>query len=204
MVAIATSVAACSADIHRLATPTGAEVKGLACVFSRLSPRGAIRLTRSLHSTITHGDRDRAMFELVAVLDPVGPLARQVAPFLLGLKTHTLVAYRVFLLPASPSTTLDLQTLSGRFFPAKVAFGEDQRELPHAVDFAGLPEGAVLDVKAFVPKTGEEFSGPGGKGGESVKVVASEGGPQVVLFSSAGEEQEAAGEEKAQHVRDEL
>ncbi|TNY21400.1 Proteophosphoglycan ppg4, partial [Rhodotorula diobovata] len=184
MVAIATSVAACSADIHRLATPTGAEVKGLA--------------------TITHGDRDRAMFELVAVLDPVGPLARQVAPFLLGLKTHTLVAYRVFLLPASPSTTLDLQTLSGRFFPAKVAFGEDQRELPHAVDFAGLPEGAVLDVKAFVPKTGEEFSGPGGKGGESVKVVASEGGPQVVLFSSAGEEQEAAGEEKAQHVRDEL
>ncbi|KPV76430.1 uncharacterized protein RHOBADRAFT_52440 [Rhodotorula graminis WP1] len=187
MVAIATSVAASSAGTTRMATPRGAAVKGLA--------------------SITHGNRDRAMFEFVAVLDPLGPLARQVAPLLLGLRSHTLVSYRVFLLPASASTTVDLKTLSGRSFPAKIQFGEDQHERAPSVDFAGLPEGAVLDVKAFVPQTREEFSGPGGKGGESVRVVGrgEEGKPQVVLFSSAGEEKEVeAVEDKAQHVRDEL
>ena len=35
------------------------------------------------------------MYEFVAVLDPLGPLARQVAPFLLGLRSHTLVSYRI-------------------------------------------------------------------------------------------------------------
>jgi len=147
------------------------------------------------------------MYEFVAVLDPLGPLARQVAPFLLGLRSHTLVSYRIFLLPASAHTTVDLTTLSGRSFPAKVQFGEDQHERAPSVDFAGLPEGAVVDIKAFVPQTREEFSGPGGKGGESVRIGGGgeEGKPQVVVFTSAGEEKEVEEvEEKAQHVRDEL
>ncbi|GAA5852391.1 hypothetical protein JCM9279_001186 [Rhodotorula babjevae] len=189
MVTIATSVAAGAAGTKRMATPQGDAVKGLA--------------------SITHSNRDHAMYEIVAVLDPLGPLARQVAPFLVGLRSHTLVSYRVFLLPASTHTAVDLKTLSGRSFPAKVQFDEDQHERAPSVDFAGLPEGAVLDVKAYVPQTGVEFSGPGGKGGESVKVVdgGEEGKPQVVLFSSAGEEKEVEEEvveEKAQHVRDEL
>ncbi|GAA6054209.1 hypothetical protein JCM3770_001393 [Rhodotorula araucariae] len=182
MVAVATSIAAGSADIHRQAAPTSVETKGLA--------------------TIVHGSREKAMFEIVAVLDPLGPLARQVAPFLQGLKAHTLVSYHVHLLPASASSHVDLATLSGRWFPSRTVFGEDQAEAPHSVDFTGLPVGAVLDVKAYVPKTGEQFPGPGGKGGESVKIDDEN---QVVVFTSAGKGA-AAQEEKGErpHVRDEL
>ncbi|BGP38538.1 killer toxin resistant protein [Rhodotorula kratochvilovae] len=182
MVAVATSIAAGAADIHRQAVPTTTETKGLA--------------------TIVHGNRDKAMFDIVAVLDPLSPFARQVAPFLQGLKSHTLVSYRVYLLPASSSSHVDLATLSGRWFPARTVFGADQGVAPHSVDFVGLPAGAVLDVKAYVPATGEQFSGPGGKGGESVKIGEAD---HVVVFTSAGEgaaAQEAQGEKA--HVRDEL
>lgn len=110
-----------------------------------------------------------------------------------------LFAVKAYLLPSASSTKPDFTTLSGRPFPVETLFDDNDTETVPRVTFAGLPEGAVLDVKVFDGKTGEALAGPGGQGGETVVV---EKDAKEVVF---GQVVEVKSEEDVKaHVRDEL
>lgn len=126
-------------------------------------------------------------------MNPVSPFARQVAPVLESLKAHRFVHERVYLIPAA-EPELELSKLTARSFPVEIDIQEeDQSERPPAAVFRGLPEGAILDVKAFTLE-GEEIPGPGGLGGESVRA------PGQARFGAVSGGIKAGHE----HVRDEL
>jgi hypothetical protein len=148
---------------------------------------------RNRCSTFTHGNSTNSLFDVVAIVNPVSPFARQVAPVLESLKAHQFVHQRVYLIPAV-EPKLELAKLTARSFPLEINIDEDQSERPPSAIFRGLPEGAVLDVKAFTLE-GEEIPGPGGLGGESVRA------PGKVRFGAVGSNEIPEGHE---HVRDEL
>ncbi|GAA5974262.1 hypothetical protein JCM11641_003363 [Rhodosporidiobolus odoratus] len=182
-------------------------VIGAAGIARRLPLRDDLK---SLH-TFAVGDPSRSMFSLTATLDPLSPTARAVVPILHSLSSLPLAQTRIYLLPSTLSQ-LDLTTLSGRSFPITPLFSEeDESEAKPFVRLGqGLPIGAgvVLDVKAFLP-SGEVLSGPGGEGGETVKLEPGQEGERVikeVVFTKVkvpgvgGAEVQKLGE----HVRDEL
>ncbi|PRQ78060.1 hypothetical protein AAT19DRAFT_9128 [Rhodotorula toruloides] len=148
---------------------------------------------------LVHGEPSHALFLFTAVFDPLSPFGRTVAPILETVRTMPLFAVKAYLLPSASSTKPDFTTLSGRPFPVETLFDDNDTETVPRVTFAGLPEGAVLDVKVFDGKTGEALAGPGGQGGETVVV---EKDAKEVVF---GQVVEVKSEEDVKaHVRDEL
>ncbi|GAA5976038.1 hypothetical protein JCM10908_005365 [Rhodotorula pacifica] len=139
-----------------------------------------------------HGNTTNSLFDFVAVVNPLSPFAREVAPLLQSFKTNAYVSSRVYLIP-SADPKLELTKLFAKSFPLEIGINEDQSENPPSAVFRGLPEGTILDVKAF-PLEGEEIPGPGGLGGESVRAPGEARFGVVPVATPVDDE----------HVRDEL
>ncbi|GAA6037240.1 hypothetical protein JCM8097_008638 [Rhodosporidiobolus ruineniae] len=156
--------------------------------------------------SFSFGNPTTSLYTFTAVLDPLSPFARDALPLLHSLKDFAALSHiKVYLLPPSSSsvTKLDLATYHGRAFPFTLHFDDETGALlrPSVQVARGLPVGATLDVRARLTETGEELAGPGGKGGESVK-IEEEGEVKEVVFAKVGA---ATKEKKAEeHVRDEL
>lgn len=153
-------------------------------------------LTLAFHSLIEVGTPDRSVLTLTAILDPLSPFARSAAPVLQQLSSLPLTHIKIYLISTKLSS-VDLPTLSGRVFRTRTKFEADRSDVQPAVRFA-LPVGAVVDVKAT--RGGEELAGPGGQGGETVKV---EEGVKKVVFAKV-EVVSAKQQKKEGHARDEL
>ncbi|KAL7343033.1 Proteophosphoglycan ppg4 [Rhodotorula toruloides] len=148
---------------------------------------------------LVHGELSHALFLVTAVLDPLSPFGRTVAPILETIRTMPLFAIKAYLLPSASSTKPDFNVLSGRPFPVETLFDDNNTETVPRVTFAGLPEGAVLDVKVYDGKTGEVLAGPGGQGGETI--IVEKDAKEVVYGQVVEVESE---EDVKAHVRDEL
>ncbi|GAA5855799.1 hypothetical protein JCM8547_000360 [Rhodosporidiobolus lusitaniae] len=146
------------------------------------------------------GTANRTTLTITAVLDPLSPFGRAIAPLLEQLSALPLTHLKVYLKPSTLSS-VDLTTLSGRAFAVRTQFDNFAQEVKPVVNLAcGLPAGVVLEnVRATLPG-GEELAGPGGPGGETVK-VEKEGQVKEIVFAKV----EVKGAKKAEgHVRDEL
>ncbi|BGP14496.1 hypothetical protein JCM10213_003082 [Rhodosporidiobolus nylandii] len=152
-------------------------------------------------STFAINDPSGAIFSFTAALDPLSPTARSVLPLLQSFSTFPLTHIRLYLLPTKLDT-IDASVSSGRAFPIAPFFEDDRQEAKPSVQLAhGLPAGAILDFKAVLP-TGERLAGPGGEGGETVRLESEL--KEVVFAKVKGAAAVDEAKRASKHLRDEL
>ncbi|KAL9079939.1 MAG: hypothetical protein Q9157_001231 [Trypethelium eluteriae] len=103
------------------------------------------------HTMISTGDKETAMIQIVASVDPASELAQRWVPILKVLSQLNGVHTRIFLNPKDQMDELPVKRFYRQVLQSKPAFGSDGSLVGMSAHFAGLPADALLTMAMDAP-----------------------------------------------------